>query len=234
MRHDRICLWIAAALCTLVPLGCAKRTADQTEKTGEQAKETGEQIDGGTFEGSMYRNKYLGFRLWIPPEWSIQDRQAQKQITDKGVQIVAGDNKNMQVVLRAGEAQAIHLLMAFRHPPGAPVAFNASIAGTAVSVSHLPGIRTGGDYLFHTRRLLEASQLKHSFPREVHVETIGGVEFHVMPTEVALSPQIVVEQYHYATIRKGYAITLILSYATKEDGNELYHILETMALAPLK
>ena len=227
MRRDRIRLSIAAGLCVLVPLGCAK-------KTPEQARETVEQIDGGTFEESMYRNKYLGFRLWIPPDWSIQDQQVQKQITATGVQIVAGDNKNMQAVLRAGEAQTINLLMAFKHPPGAPVAFNAVIACVAAPVSHLPGIRTGGDYLFHTRRLLEAGQLKYSFPREVHVETVGGVEVYVMPTEIALSPQIVVEQYHYATIRKGYALTLILSYATKEDGSELHHMLETMAFAPLE
>jgi hypothetical protein len=234
MRHDRIWQWIVVALCMLVPVGCSKKTAEQTQKTPEQARETAEQIDVGTFEGSMYRNKYLGFRLWIPPDWSIQDRQAQKEIKDKGVQVVAGDDKNRQAVLRASEAQSISLLMAFKHPLGAPVAFNPVIACTAESVSHLPGVRTGGDYLFHVRRVLEGSQIKHSFPHEVHATTIGGAEFYAMLTEAALSPQLVVKQDYYTTIRKGYAITLILSYATTEDKVELCNMLDTIAFAPLK
>jgi hypothetical protein len=234
MRRDRIWQWIVVALCMLVPVGCSKKTAEEAQKTPEQARETAERIDAGTFEGSMYRNKYLGFRLWIPPEWSIQDRQAQKDITDKGVQVVAGDNKNMQAALRAGEAQTLNLVMAFKHPRGAPVAFNPVIACTAELVSHLPGIRTGGDYLFHVKRLLEASQVKYSFVREVSMETMAGVEFYSMLTQAALSPQLVVNQDYYTTIRKGYAITLILSHATKEEAGELYHILETMAFAPVK
>ena len=234
MRHDSICLWIAAALCMLVPFGCPKKTPKQAEETGEPTKETAEQIDVGTVEGSMYRNKYLGFRLWVPPEWSIQDQQTQKQIVQKGLQVAAGDDTNMQAVLRANEAQTINLLMAFKHPRGAPVTFNPVIACTAESVSHLPGIRTGGDYLFHMRRALEASQLKYSFVREVSPEAIAGVEFYSMLTEVALSPQQVVQQSYYTTLRKGYAVTLILSYTTKEEAGELYRILDTMAFAPLK
>ncbi len=234
MRHDRIYLWIAAALCMLVPFGCAKKTPKQAEKTGEQTQETAEQIDAGTFEGSRYRNKYLGFRLWIPPEWSIQDQQAQKQITQKGLQVTAGDDKNMQTVLRADAGQTLNLFMAFKHPLGAPVAFNAAIAGTAEPVSHLPGIRTGGDYLFHLRRALEAGQIKYSVLREAAPETIAGVEFYSMLTEVALSPQLVVKQDYYITIRRGYAITLVLSHVTKEDARELYDILNTMAFAPSK
>jgi hypothetical protein len=220
MRHHRICLWAIAVLYTLVPFGCAKKTP--------------ERIDAGSFEGSVYSNKYLGFTLTIPPNWSIQDQQTQKQLLHTGVEVMAGDNKNMQAVLRASEVQAVSLLTVFKYARGAPVPSNPAIVGTAESVSHLPGMRTGGDYLFQARRLLEAGQLKHSFPREVYVQTVGGVEFHVMPTEVTLSPQMVVKQEYYATIRKGYAIVLILSFSTEEEGNELRHTLGTITFAPLE
>jgi hypothetical protein len=219
MRRDQVWLWIAVS-CMLAPLGCAKKAP--------------EKIDAGSFEGPVYSNKYLGFTLTIPSDWSIQDQQTQKQLMHQGVDIVAGDNKNMQAAMRASEVRTVSLLTVFKYTRGAPVSYNPGIVGTAELVSHLPGIRTGGDYLFHARRLLEAGQVKYSFPREREVQTIGGAEFHVLPAEVILSPQIVVKQELCATIRKGYAVLLILSYATEEERNELRQVLNTTTFTPLQ
>jgi hypothetical protein len=49
---------------------------------------------------------------------------------------------------------------------------------------NLPGIQTGADYLFHAKRMLQAGSLRFSFPREVYVQTVAGVEFHVLATEL--------------------------------------------------
>ncbi len=38
---------------------------------------------------------------------------------------------------------------------------------------------------------------------------------------------------YFATVRKGYALVLILSYTTEEERTELRNILSTMTLSPL-
>jgi hypothetical protein len=223
MRHDRIYLWIAV-LCMFVPLGCSKKVPEKPP----------DRIDGGQFTGSTYRNRFLGFRLTIPPNWSIQDQQTQQEMMHNGQKMIAGDNENMQAVMRAGEARSVTLLNVLKYALGAPVPFNAAISGTAELVSQFPGIRSGGDYLFHARRLLEAGQVKYSFPREAYRRPINGVVFDVMTAALALSPQMVVKQEYYATIRKGYALVLILSFGTEEDGNELRQALDTMIFNELE
>ncbi len=55
--------------------------------------------------------------------------------------------------------------------------------------------------------------------------------FDVLPTELVLSPQVIVKQEIYATIRKGYALLLTLSFSTEEERDELRQVLDTMIFA---
>ena len=113
---------------------------------------------------------------------------------------------------------------------GPPVPYNPTITCVAEGVSHLPGIKTGGDYLFHAKRLLEAGQMKFTFPREVYTETLAGVEFHVLTAELALLPTNLMKQEYFATIRKGYTLLLIISYSTEEEKAQVRDILDTLRL----
>jgi len=218
MRRS-ICPWIVVSSCMLVFVGCAKKNV--------------ERIDGGKVEGSLYRNEYLGFRLRIPSDWSVQDRKTQEEERQRGEKILSGDNKNMQAMFEGGATRTVNLVTVFKYPPGSPVSFNPSIAGVAESVADAPGVRTGGDYLFHYRRILEASQVKFSFTRDVYTETIGGAEFHVLTTETSALPMIVVKQEHYATVRRGYAVLLVLSFTTDEERKALRDVLDTATFEQL-
>ena len=217
MRYGRTCLWIGVGLGIVIGAGCGKQTPAQ--------------IDRGRFEGSVYHNDYLGFTITLPSEWSIQDPQTTQQMVRTGEKILAGSNENMQAALEAGESRNLNLFMAFKHPYGSPVPYNPSLNAVAESVSHAPGIKTGADYLFHAKRLLESGQMKFSFPREVYSETLAGVPFHVMTTEVAVPPVEAVKQEYYATVRRGYVLLLILSYSTEQEKAELRSILDTVKLA---
>jgi hypothetical protein len=218
MRHG-ICSWIVASLCVLVSGGCAKKDVGR--------------IDAGKVEGSVYRNEYLGFTLRIPSDWSVQDRKAQEEQRRTGEKMLSGDNKSMQAMFESGASRTVDLIMLFKYPPGSPVSFNPNIAGVAENVAHAPGIRTGGDYLFHYRRVLQASQAKFSFTRDVYTETIGGAEFHVLTTETSPLPATVVKQEHYATVRKGYVVVLVLSFTTDEERKALRDVLDTGVFEPL-
>ena len=204
-----ICVVMAA--CLALGAGCGKKAADE--------------IDFGVVENSVYRNDYLGFRIKLPAHWSMQDREAQKRIAQTGGNLLAGDDKNLKAMIKASELQSVQLLAVFKHPVGTPVPFNPSIACVADRISHMPGIKSGKDYHFHTRRVLEAGQIKVSFPKEVSSENLGGKSFDVMHVEMSLN--VTVRQKYYAAIIRGYAFVCIASFTTPDDERELNAILGT-------
>lgn len=211
MRYGRVWFWMVAGVCVLA--GCGKKP--------------GEQMDVGRFEGSVYHNDYLGFEITIPADWTIQDRQTTDEKMRIGQKIAAGGDENVQAVLEANESRTFNLVTAFQHPQGAPVESNPSITCVAEGVMHLPGIKTGGDYLFHAKRTLQGGQMRFGFPREVYTQMVSGVEFHVLQAELALLPTKLVKNEYFATVRKGYTLLLILSYSTEQERQTLGSILAT-------
>ncbi len=218
MRYGGICLGMALTLCVCV-CGCGKKP--------------GSQMDNGRFEGSVYHNDYLGLAIALPVEWSVEDPQLTKETARTGGRMLAGDKENLQATLEEGQQRTVQLFNAFKFLPGSPVPHNPYIFACAENLSRSPGVQTGDDYLFHARRVLEAGQFKFSFPREVTVETLGGVPFHVMAVELDIPPAGKMMQEYFATVRKGYALVLTTAFWTEEERIELRNILNTMKLAPL-
>jgi hypothetical protein len=200
---------------------------------GGCGKKPGSQMDAGRFEGSVYHNDYLGLTIALPANWSIQDSQLNKETARTGGQMLAGSSENLQAALKEGEQRTVQLFNVFKYLPGSPVPDNPYVYAYAQDVSHSPGIKIGGDYLFHARRFLEAGQLKFSFPREVYTETLAGVEFQVMSAELIIPPAGKMVQEHFATVRKGQALVFTLSFWTEEERTELRNVLTTMTLTPL-
>lgn len=213
MPYGRTCFWIVAALC-FAASGCGKKA--------------GEKMDAGRFEGRVYHNDYLGFEIAIPADWIIQDRETTDRKMRLGEKIAAGGEETVQTSLRDGESQTFNLVTAFRYLQGAPVEFNPCISCVAEGVAHQPGIKTGGDYLFHAKRVLQGGLVPSAFPREVYTETVAGVEFHVLTAHLAAQPGKIVTNEYFAAVRKGYTLLLILSYTTAEERQTLRDILSTV------
>ena len=179
MRYGGMGLWIVAGLCVLAG-GCGKKAS--------------EQMNAGRFEGPVYHNDYLGLTITIPSAWSIQDTETARERMRTGEKVMAGSNENMQATLAANESRTLNLVTASKYADGTPVAYNPRIQCVAEGISHLPGLKTGGDYLYHAKRWLESGQMKFSFPREVYTETLAGVEFHVLTAELPLLPTATVKK----------------------------------------
>ena len=179
-------------------------------------KKAAEEIDYGSVTDSVYRNAYFDFHLPIPKDWSIQDQQAQRRMTETGNQMIAGEDRNMQAMLKASEQQTVNLIAAFQHPIGSPVPFNPSVMSVAERIRHLPGIQRGKDYLFHAKKILTSGQVKVEFPKEIYSEKLGGHDFDVMEAVLHIGPSSVNQKY-YAGIVKGYALTFIISSTTPEE-----------------
>jgi hypothetical protein len=191
------------------------------------ARKASEEVDFGSMNGSIYQNKYFGFSIALPKDWSVQDQKAQQGLSKKGVQLVSGDDENLKTMAKVSELRTVNLLAAFEHPIGSPVDYNPSIVSVAESVRDLPGIKRGKDYLYQARKMLEAGQISVSFPRDYYTERMGGVEFDVLDAEISVMRKSVKQKY-YATIRKGYAVNFILSFTNEEEAASLQKILDSL------
>ena len=194
--------------------GCSQKASDE--------------IDFGTLDNSSYSNRYFGFSVTLPKDWSVQDQKSQQRLSKRGAQLIAGDDQNLKAIVKASEMQTVNLLAAFEHPLGAPVDFNPSIACVAERVREMPGITRGRDYLFQARKMLESGKMQISFPRDYSTEQIGGLNFDLMETELHISGRTVQQKY-YASIKKGYALCFILSFANPDQAGALQNILNTIA-----
>jgi hypothetical protein len=208
-------LLCTAQIITLAVLliGCGKKASDE--------------IDFGAFNKDVYKNNYFGLAITIPPDWSIQDQEAQRRLMKVGGKLMSGDDKNLQAVLKASELQTVNLFAVFKYPQGSPVTSNPSILALAENVSQFPGIKRGKDYHFHSRQALEASRLEVSFPKDIYTQQLGGVDFDVMETEMSIRGMVIKQKY-YAAIMKGYALCFIVSFNTDDEQAALQKILDTM------
>ena len=213
MSSGKIICTAQILVLTLLFIGCSKKAGDE--------------IDFGTLSNSVYRNEYFGFSVTLPKDWSVQDQQAQRRLMKKGVQLVAGDDRNLKAMVKTSELQTVNLFAVFEHPVGSPVAYNPSIMAMAEIVRELPGIKRGKDYLFQARQLLEAGQIQVSFPKDYYSERLGGMEFDVMESEISVRGKTIKQKY-YANIQKGYALCFIISFTSDDEAASLQKILNSI------
>ena len=148
-------------------------------------------------------------------------------LKDLGKGLLGKDDKNLKAVMEASEFQTVNLFAVFQHPLGSPVPFNPNLMCMAERVRHMPGIKKGKDYHFHTRKLLESSQMNVKFPGEIYTETFGGVEFDVLYSETSIETMLV-KQKQYGTVMKGYVLLIVSTFADDDQEATLNDILKTL------
>jgi hypothetical protein len=183
-------------------------------------------FDYGKVDGNIYVNSYFGFRLHIPEGWHVQSEEQVQQIMEAGRTLLAGDDQNMQALVKASQVQNATLLTVFQHEKGAPVDYNPGFTLVAENLSAFPGIKSGSDYLFHVRRFLEQSQIRHSF-KEVYTTKVNGREFAAMEATIHFSG-LAIKQTYYTTINNQFGISFITAYATDGQRKALNKILKTI------
>ena len=213
MKNARLLMVAACLLSYTLVVSCSDKKA----------------IDFGTFEAGTYSNTFFDLKLSIPDSWHVLDMESRLEIMKRGGDIVAGDNKSLKAAIKAADLQSINLLTAYEHPPGASVTTNPGIMLIAEKVKHAPGIKRGSDYHYHAKKLMKFSRMKVSYPQEIYEKTIDGVSFDIMETEIQMAPGIVIRQRQYATIIKGYALMMALTYQDESGLSQLEKIANTLS-----
>ncbi len=204
------------AFCFLLTFGCGEDNEDA--------------IDFGKFEGSTYSNAYFDLNVSIPETWNVMDDETRIAVMQQGAKLAAGDNKNLSAVLNAADLQNLSLLSASESPLGAPVSTNPLFMIIAEKITHLPGVKRGSDYHFHSKKLMDESALNVSFPKNVYEENIDGVSFDVLELMINMG-SVTNYQKQYATIIKKYALLIIVTYQDNTGLGKLQNILHNVSLS---
>ena len=217
---------IAAVLLSSLT-GCKEKQATETSQVSKH--DTHSKVDAGRVIGSTYSNSYFGFQVTFPKDWSIQDHEAQLALGERGKKMLAGNDKKLDQAIEAAEATTLHLFAAFEFPLGTPPP-NPSILGTAENLQSNPQIKKATDYLLNARKLLEMGQVEVAFPGPMQNTKISGVGFDVLPLTIKIGA-IQTHQKIYTTIRRGYALSLILTYVNPEEESALQAILKSVSFS---
>ena len=70
--------------------------------------------------------------------------------------------------------------------------------------------------------------MKISYPKEIYEKTIDGVTFDIMEAEITMGPGVIIRQRQYATIMKGYALMMALTYQDESGLSQLEKIVDTL------
>ena len=199
----------------LILVGCNKTQEPENE------------IGYGEFSEGVYTNSYFNMSIDVPENWAVQSQAAQKELLELGGDLLSGDDQNLKNALSVAQQRIVNMFAFFKFEAGAPVEFNPNIIMIAEKVSDFPGVKTGNDYLFHTKQQLEAGQIGYEFPNEIYSKDISGVLFHVMPMQTTVGKAIIYQEYYAAKIND-YALTFVLSYSTDIEQDELNTIVGTL------
>lgn len=196
--------------------------------SGCKVENTPDNFDYGKVEGNKYVNSYFDLEMDVPADWFVQSQEQMENITKVGKDMVAGDDENMKAIVKASDVSTANLLGVFQHEYGSAVQFNPNFLVVAENVKAAPGMRTGSDYLFQSRRLLTQSQFQYDRIDETfEKETINGTDFYKMKAEVSLMG-ITIRQIYYSTILKDFSFNVIISYSSDEQKDALLKVINSM------
>lgn len=186
-----------------------------------------EEIDLGTMEGTTYSNEYFKMTLEVPESWSVLNEDEKKELMDKGMELVAGDDKDFEKQLKNSEYRSVYLISAYKHPLNTQVDFNPNIMSIAEKISFYQGVKDGKEYLEESKKLLEKTEVPYKFEKDIYSEKVGDKDFYVMETFIEVGDMKITQEY-YSRIDKGYALNFILSYSSEDDKKAVEDILATV------
>lgn len=183
-----------------------------------------EKVDLGKIEGSTYTNRYFRMKISIPQGWQVRDEEAQKQISERGKEILANGNEQVRKSVEVSEFNTLHLLAISKYPRGSTVPSNPNFVCVAERINPVLS-ETSTEYLGEVKRLLQGGQQPYEFEGDIYSQFIDGQRFFVFS---ARNTRNGVRQNYYSTRMKDYNLSFIISYKTDEDLKALQEILDSV------
>lgn len=176
--------------------------------------------DSGTVSGNVYLNSFFDLTFEFPKGWIPHGEATKQHLMEIGKDKLVAAMPGSESALRAAEKRTYNLLTVFENELGTPgVRFFRSEVLIAEDVSWAPGVKTGKDYLLNVLPLVK----KEGYDRfsEIKEVGIGGRTYYREDLSKQLRPDIRAYQAYFATIVRGYALSLVISTEDSEETDKL-------------
>ncbi len=207
--------FLLAALLAIGILACSE---------GESPVASGSGVAAG-----FYTNEYFGLKLPIPDGWFVASEDTARFMMEIGEEVATGDDATLKAAVEASKKTTFQLLTLSEFEMGAAVDFNPNLILMAERVSHVPGIKSGSDYLFHTSKMLLRTQLPYELTKESYSTQLGGREWYRADFMIT-QPEMPIEQTYLATKLEDFVLVIILSAATRDQMAALERIADSMSM----
>lgn len=186
-------------------------------------------FDYGKTENGVYTNKYFDMEVKIPAGWMIQSKEQIDSILNKGKKILEEKNKEIASHVEKIEKHSPTLLMVFKYPADSfIIGYNPYFMIMAEKLNPLSGIKTGVDYLENERNLMKQAKLGYHVTSDYSVKNISNREFDVLRFTKAVGEQMDVQRVYHVRMEKGFALDIIISYASSKQEEELTDVLHNI------
>jgi len=175
-------------------------------------------MDLGQWANGQYANKYFGFTISAPDGWEPVTRATMRKLGQEAARFARKSDAELARALEQGDLDSYQLFMFAQHEIGTPGEFNhnvvCSIDRLTRSVNTLPKVMNA---IKQTLRRLRIKTSSAGGP-----VTVGSNTFEMLSGTITMHGVDVAQEY-YIVLRKGYALTFVLSF---EDGNPEYETLK--------
>lgn len=178
-------------------------------------------VEKAVVEDGAYRNPYFGLTMPIPEGWFTANKDTEEFLRDVGSGIAAESMASAGAV-KAAMKSVYQLLMISEHEMGAAVDFNPNLVLVADKVSHLPGIKSGKEYLFHTKKALLATKMPYTMIEEVRKVDLGVHKWHRLDMRLRRpGKEERIDQVYLARRKGDFMLAIILSAGDDEQAKTL-------------
>ena len=185
--------------------------------------------DSGQVVDGVYVNEYFGLTLPIPDDWFVASKDSEEHVREVGERALVGDDAVLRAAVEASQQTTFQLLTLSESEIGAAVEFNPNLVLMAERVSHVPGIKSGADLLFHTTKVLLASQLDYEVTKSPYSTQLGDRKWDRADFIFSVA-QMTIRQGFISTKHHDFVVTMILSATTSEQMAALERVASLIVL----
>ena len=182
--------------------------------------------DRGSLDGNAYTNEFFGLTLTLPAGWKVQGEAVRERNREAGRKLFDAGDPAARARLEKSVGNTLNLLTAYQYPVGTAVHFNPAFLCAAEKIPASAAGATDADYMAVLKQTFRYSQAPITIDRDVYTEQVGGLTFSVVEITTRF-PNAIGHQRYYAHIRRGYALSLVLTYLTDEQLRTLEDIVKS-------
>lgn len=211
---------VAAILIALFLAACGGERSAPTDSQSFITEQTG---------ANTFKNDHFALTVEKPESWHALTLEQQEQLFGMGADLASSGNADMKKLMDVSAKRLQPLFAFFKHELGTPVPFNPNVLALAENASFMPGMKTGEDYFYQSKKLMLQKGINYEFGEQYSKRTIGGVVFDVMDVTMNFNGASVKQKY-YAARHGDYFVSLIESYTSDEQRAATSEIIDSIQL----